>query len=66
MSCKQLAPSDAARCPHCGAPSLVVALTDPSNKFAIVDLKARTGYNIEVLVASATAMQVALHDYYST
>jgi len=46
--------------------SLIVAMSDPSNIFAIDDIKFLTGYNIEVVVASETAIKEALTRYYET
>jgi type IV pilus assembly protein PilB len=44
--------------------SLIVAMADPSNIFAIDDLKFLTGYNIEVVVASDGAIRDAIERYY--
>ncbi len=44
--------------------SLIVAMSDPSNIFAIDDLKFLTGYNIEVVVASELAITEAMGRYY--
>ncbi|MDY0063270.1 MAG: type IV-A pilus assembly ATPase PilB [Myxococcota bacterium] len=44
--------------------SLIVAMSDPSNIFAIDDLKFLTGYNIEVVVASEDAIRKAIERYY--
>ena len=44
--------------------SLIVAMADPSNIFAIDDLKFLTGYNIEVVVASEAAINQAITRYY--
>lgn len=44
--------------------SLIVAMSDPSNIYAIDDLSFLTGYNIEVVVASEAALQEALTRYY--
>jgi type IV pilus assembly protein PilB len=41
-----------------------VAMADPSNIFAIDDLKFLTGYNIEVVVASDGAIRDAIDRYY--
>ena len=46
--------------------SLIVAMADPSNIFAIDDLKFLTGYNIEVVVASDGAIREAIGRYYGT
>ena len=45
--------------------SLIVAMADPSNIFAIDDLKFLTGYNIEVVVASESAIQEAIDRYHA-
>jgi type IV pilus assembly protein PilB len=45
--------------------SLIVAMSDPSNIFAIDDIKFLTGYNIEVVVAAEAAIQAAIEKYYS-
>ena len=56
---------------HCVCPvnraesSLIVAMSDPSNIFAIDDLKFLTGYNIEVVVASESAIRETLGRYYN-
>ncbi|MBA2662905.1 MAG: type IV-A pilus assembly ATPase PilB [Bradymonadaceae bacterium] len=46
--------------------TLVIAMADPSNIYAIDDLKFMTGYNIEVVVASETGIEEAIHKYYGT
>jgi len=43
---------------------LTIAMTDPSNIFAIDDVKFMTGYNVEVAVASETAILQAISKYY--
>ncbi|HSM92673.1 MAG TPA: ATPase, T2SS/T4P/T4SS family, partial [Anaeromyxobacteraceae bacterium] len=45
--------------------SLIVAMSDPSNIFAIDDIKFLTGYNVEVVVASEQAIREAIERYYS-
>ena len=45
-------------------PSLVVAMADPSNIYAIDDLKFLTGYNIDPVVASDVAILEAIDKYY--
>jgi type IV pilus assembly protein PilB len=45
--------------------SLIVAMSDPSNIFAIDDVKFLTGYNVEVVVASEQAIKEALERYYA-
>jgi type IV pilus assembly protein PilB len=44
--------------------TLIVAMADPSNIYAIDDLKFRTGLNIEVVVASEVAIDEAIQRYY--
>ena len=44
--------------------TLIVAMADPSNIYAIDDLKFRTGLNIEVVVASEVAIDEAFQRYY--
>lgn len=44
--------------------TLMLAMADPSNIFAIDDVKFLTGYNVEVLVASEAQIVVALDRYY--
>lgn len=44
--------------------SLIVAMSDPSNIYAIDDLKFLTGYNIEVVVASEAAITASIEKYY--
>jgi len=46
--------------------TLTVAMADPSNVFALDDLKFLTGYNIEPVVASDMAVVRALDKYYGT
>src|SRR5450432_2899502 len=45
--------------------SLVVAMADPTNLNAIDDLKFLTGYNIEPVIASETAIVTAVEKYYN-
>src|SRR4051794_10514396 len=45
--------------------SLVVAMADPTNLNAIDDLKFLTGYNIEPVIASETAIVTAVKRYYN-
>jgi type IV pilus assembly protein PilB len=44
--------------------TLIIAMCDPSNIFAIDDIKFMTGYNIEVVVASETAIKSAIDKLY--
>ena len=45
--------------------SLIVAMGDPTNLHAIDDIKFLTGYNVEPVVASETAIEAAIERYYS-
>src|SRR4030066_939190 len=47
-------------------PTPVVAMADPSNIFAIDDIKFLTGYNVEPLVASDEAIKAAIEQYYES
>ena len=44
--------------------TLIVAMTDPSNIFAIDDIKFMTGFNVEVVVAAEAAIKDAIDSYY--
>jgi len=44
--------------------TLTLAMSDPSNIFAIDDIKFMTGYNIEVMVASEDSISRAIEEYY--
>ncbi|MDY6844246.1 MAG: type IV-A pilus assembly ATPase PilB, partial [Thermodesulfobacteriota bacterium] len=46
--------------------TLIVAMVDPSNIFAIDDIKFLTGYNIEVVVASETDIKNVADRYYDS
>ena len=46
-------------------PALIVAMSDPSNIYAVDDLKFQTGYNIEAVVASEVSVRGAIERYYS-
>jgi type IV pilus assembly protein PilB len=46
-------------------PSLIVAMSDPSNIYAVDDLKFLTGYNIESVVASEVSIREAIERYYA-
>jgi type IV pilus assembly protein PilB len=46
-------------------PSLIVAMCDPSNIYAVDDLKFLTGYNIEAVVASEVSIREALERYHA-
>ncbi len=45
--------------------SLVVAMADPTNLNAIDDLKFLTGFNVEPVIASETAILAAIEKYYN-
>lgn len=44
--------------------TLIVAVTDPSNLFAIEDIKFMTGYNVEMVIASESDIKAAIDKYY--
>jgi type IV pilus assembly protein PilB len=44
--------------------TLTIAMTDPTNVFAMDDVKFMTGYNVEPVVASETALLEAIEKYY--
>jgi type IV pilus assembly protein PilB len=44
--------------------TLTIAMTDPTNVFAMDDIKFMTGYNVEPVVASETAVLAAIQKYY--
>jgi type IV pilus assembly protein PilB len=46
--------------------TLTIAMTDPTNVFAMDDIKFMTGYNVEPVVASETAVVDAIKKYYAT
>src|SRR6476646_2909399 len=45
--------------------TLTIAMTDPTNVFAMDDIKFMTGYNVEPVVASETAVAEAIQKYYA-
>jgi type IV pilus assembly protein PilB len=45
--------------------SLIVAMSDPTNLHAIDDIKFLSGYNVEPVVASETAIQSAIERYHA-
>src|SRR6478735_1753236 len=45
--------------------TLTIAMTDPTNVFAMDDIKFMTGYNVEPVVASETAVVDAIQKYYA-
>jgi len=44
--------------------TLTIAMTDPTNVFAMDDVKFMTGYNVEPVVASETALLESIEKYY--
>ena len=66
----RLVPKDVAEKHQCipvnrAGASLILAMSDPSNIYAIDDIKFLTGYAIEVVVASEQAIKEALERYYT-
>jgi type IV pilus assembly protein PilB len=45
--------------------TLTIAMTDPTNVFAMDDIKFMTGYNVEPVVASESAVMEAIQRYYN-
>jgi type IV pilus assembly protein PilB len=45
--------------------TLTIAMTDPTNVFAMDDIKFMTGYNVEPVVASENAVMDAIRRYYA-
>ena len=46
--------------------TLTIAMTDPTNVFAMDDIKFMTGYNVEPVVASETSLEEAMEKYYGS
>jgi len=46
--------------------TLTIAMTDPTNVFAMDDIKFMTGFNVEPVVASETAINEAISKFYGT
>ncbi len=44
--------------------TLTIAMTDPTNVFAMDDIKFMTGFNVEPVVASESAIAEAIHKFY--
>src|SRR5262249_26254839 len=44
--------------------TITIAMTDPTNVFAMDDIKFKTGYTVEPVVASETAIIEAIEKYY--
>ncbi|HPR64639.1 MAG TPA: type IV-A pilus assembly ATPase PilB [Thermoanaerobaculia bacterium] len=67
----KIIPADVARKYHVmpvsrtGA-TLTLAMGDPTNVFAIDDIKFLTGYNVEPVIASESAIHRAIDNYYGT
>ena len=45
---------------------LTIAMVDPTNVFAMDDIKFMTGYNVEPVVASDSSLRKAIDDYYGS
>jgi type IV pilus assembly protein PilB len=46
--------------------TLTIAMADPTNVFAMDDIKFMTGYNVEPVVASELSLRTAIDKYYGT
>ncbi len=46
--------------------TITVAMVDPSNVFAVDDIKFMTGYNVEPVVASEASIKAAINKYYDS
>ena len=46
--------------------TLTIAMADPTNVFAMDDIKFMTGYNVEPVVASELGIRTAIDNYYGT
>ena len=46
--------------------TLTIAMADPTNVFAMDDIKFMTGYNVEPVVASETTLEEAIDHYYGS
>ena len=44
--------------------TLIIAMCDPSNVFAVDDIRFMTGYNVEMVIASETGIRSAIDKYY--
>lgn len=47
-------------------PTLTMAMADPTNVFAMDDIKFMTGLNVEPVIASEAAIQAAIGEYYAS
>ena len=45
---------------------VTIAMLDPTNVFAMDDIKFMTGYNVEPVIASETAIRAAIEKYYGS
>ena len=50
----------------CSGTVLTIAMADPTNVFAMDDIKFMTGYNVEPVVASESAIEDAIERYYGS
>src|SRR6476619_2838370 len=46
--------------------TIIIAMADPTNVFAMDDIKFMTGYNVEPVVASELGIKAAIDNYYGT
>src|SRR5919106_975820 len=46
--------------------TLTIAMADPTNVFAMDDIKFMTGYNVEPVVASESSLEDAIEKYYGS
>ena len=46
--------------------TITIAMADPTNVFAMDDIKFMTGYNVEPVVASELAIRAAIDNYYGS
>jgi type IV pilus assembly protein PilB len=46
--------------------TLTIAMADPTNVFAMDDIKFMTGYNVEPVVASESALEASIEKYYGS
>src|SRR5512141_2739646 len=46
--------------------TLTIAMADPTNVFALDDIKFMTGYNVEPVVASELGIKAAIENYYGS
>src|SRR3977135_2337209 len=48
------------------AATITIAMADPTNVFAMDEIKFRPGYNVEPVVASELGIKAAIDNYYGT